>query len=395
MEIQRLQQLIAQEGAEAWVLVDYENRNPNIVALLGQKMLTRKIVAIIPASGKPVLICHAIDTVYLKDEATLSRFELAVYHTWQEMLALEKEHIGVFKTVLMDVSEFGLLPRVSLADHGSVAYVQSLGVKVLPSANLLQELSAVIGAKGLQSQKRACKTALKIKDEAFRLIALHLRQRGESDELDIQEFVARRFDEEGMVYDEKPLVAIGPNASDPHYTPTPERHSKIKEGDVVLIDMWAKYKGEGEVYADITWMGYCGTSVPQEVEDRFQLVKAARDGVIEFLSRELPKREVQAYEADDVARDIITKGGYGPYFIHRVGHNISDDVSPHGPGANLDNYESHDFRRLSEGTSFSDEPGIYAPDFGVRSETDLHIENRQLIVVGGLQDKVIPILALD
>lgn len=395
MEIEAIKHLIAQEGAEAWILVDYENRNPNLVSLLGEKMLTRKIVAVIPAKGKPVLICHAIDTVYLKDERTAQNFDLAVYHTWQEMLALEKQYIVPYKTVLMDVSENGLLPRVSLADYGSVSYVKELGVDIRPSANLLQELSAIVGHKGLESQRKACNTALKIKDEAFRLLAMHLRERGESDELAIQDFIARRFDEEGMIYDEKPLVAIGPNASDPHYTPTPEQHSKIRKGDVVLIDMWAKYKGKGEVYADITWMGYCGESVPQEVEERFALVKAARDGVIEFLSRELPKREVQAYEADDVARAIITKGGYGPYFIHRVGHNISDDVSPHGPGANLDNYESHDFRRLAEGTSFSDEPGIYAPDFGVRSETDLHIENRQLIVVGGLQDKVIPILALD
>ena len=394
MNIHAIQTLIAKEGAQAWVLVDYENRNPNFVAFLGQKMLTRKIIMVIPAQGKPFLITHAIDTVYLQDEQTKANFDLCVYHTWEEMLALQKEKIACFETVLMDISEFGLLPRVSLADYGSVSYIRSLGVEVLPSANLLQQTSAVIGHKGLESQRKACNMSLKIKDEAFRLIALHLSQKGESDELEIQEFIAHRYDEEGMVYDEKPLVAIGPNASNPHYTPTPEAHSKIKPGDVVLIDMWAKYKGEGEVYSDITWMGYCGTSVPQVVAERFAIVKAARDGVIAFLSEQLPLREVEAWEADDVARKIITDAGYGPYFIHRVGHNISDDVSPHGPGANLDNYESHDFRKLEEGTSFSDEPGIYAPDFGVRSETDLHIENRQLIVVGGLQDEVIPILSL-
>ena len=394
MELANIQSLIAKEGAEAWVLLDYENRNPNLVSFLGEKMLTRKIIMVIPVASKPFLICHGIDSVYLQDEQTKANFDLCIYHTWQEMLSLEKEKIGCYKKVLMDISEYGLLPRVSLADHGSVAYIQSLGVEVLPSANLLQLTSAIIGHEGLLSQQRACQTALRIKDEAFRLIAREIRTKGQSDELAIQDYIARRFEEEGMVYDERAIVAIGPNASNPHYAPTPECHSPIREGDVVLIDMWAKYKGKGEVYADITWMGYCGRSVPEEVEKRFELVKAARDGVIEFLTRELPRRDVQAYEADDVAREIITKGGYGPYFFHRVGHNISDDVSPHGPGANLDNYESHDFRRLEEGTSFSDEPGIYAPDFGVRSETDLHIENRQLIVVGGLQDKVIPILSL-
>ena len=394
MNIKNLQNLIKKEGAEAWVIVDYENRNPSLLKILGEKMLTRKIIMVIPGEEKPFLITHAIDTVYLKDEATLERFDLKVYHTWQEMLALEKEFIGKYQNILMDISEFGLLPRVSLADYGSVEYLKGLGLKILPSANLLQKITAVVGDKGLESQRRACEMSLKIKDEAFRLIALELSQKGYSDELDIQAFIGKRYEEEGMEFDELPLVAIGPNASDPHYTPTPQAHSRIKMGDVVLIDMWAKFKGKGEVYSDITWMGYCGREVPKIVEERFELVKKARDGVISFLSEELPKREVCGYEADDVARRIITKGGFGEYFIHRVGHNISDDVSPHGPGANLDNYESHDFRRLESGTSFSDEPGIYAPDFGVRSETDLHNQNGKLIVVGGLQDKVIPIMSL-
>lgn len=142
-------------------------------------------------------------------------------------------------------------------------------------------------------------------------------------------------------------------------------------------------------------MGYVGTDIPQIYVDRFNIVKAARDGAIEFLRHELPLRNVQAFEVDDVARDIITKAGYGEYFMHRLGHSIYDDDSPHGPGANLDNYESHDTRVLLDGTSFSDEPGIYAPDFGVRSETDLHIKGKELLVVGGLQEAIIPILSLD
>ena len=198
-----------------------------------------------------------------------------------------------------------------------------------------------------------------------------------------------------MFYDEAPLVAIGPNASNPHYTPTEDCFSPIVEGDLVLIDMWAKYREPHAVYADITWMGYVGTDVPEVYQKRFAIVKAARDGAIEFLKQELPKREVQAYEVDDVARKIISDAGYGKYFIHRLGHSIYDDDSPHGPGANLDNYESHDTRVLLDGTSFSDEPGIYAPDFGIRTETDLHVQGKELLVVGGLQEEIIPILSLD
>ena len=357
--LKRIQELVGQNGADAYIILDYENRNPSLVKLLGEKMLTRKIIAVIPKEGKPYLITHSIDTVYLSDEKTAD-----------------------------------LLPRVSLADWGSVDYVLSLGVKVIPSANILQSLSAVVGEKGLQSQQKACKTALKIIKEAFRLIALEVSQMGVSDEYKIQQFITRRFDEEGMIYDEPPIVAIGPNASNPHYAPTDKVSSPIHEGDLVLIDMWAKYKEPGSVYADITWMGYVGKNVPAVYVDRFNIVKAARDGVIAFLKENLPVREVAAYEADDVARKIITDAGYGEYFIHRVGHNIADDVSPHGPGANLDNFESHDDRTLLSGTSFSDEPGIYAPDFGVRSETDLfHLEG-ELYVTGGLQEEIVPIMSL-
>ena len=395
MEIQNIQQLVKQGGADAWILLDYENHNPALLRFLGQKMLTRKIFMVIPASGRPYLITHSIDTVYLSDDETLSRFDLKVYKTWQEMLALERSLFASYHIVMMEVSEAGLLPRVSLADYGSVAFVKDLGIKVIPSADLLQEMTCVMDEKGLQSQIEACKTCLKIKDEAFSLIAKRIREEGVTDEYEIQQFIAHRFDEEGMVYDEAPLVAIGPNASNPHYTPTKDQFSKIKAGDLVLIDMWAKFAAPGSIYADITWMGYVGTSVPQKYVDRFNLAKAARDGAIEFLKRELPLRPVQAYEVDDVARKIITEGGYGEYFVHRLGHSIYSDDSPHGPGANLDNFESHDTRILLDGTSFSDEPGIYTPEFGVRTETDLHIKGKELLVVGGLQEAIIPILSLD
>lgn len=395
MDIATIQNLIKQEHANAWVMVDYENRNKNVVSLLGEKMLTRKLVLIIPAEGKPQLIVHVIDTVYLRDEDIVSHFELRPYKTWQKMLEIEKEILSSYKVVLMDVSEFGLLPRVSLADHGSVEYVRSLGVEVKPSADVLQHLSAVLSDEELDLQKKACKITLKIKDEAFAEISRIIKEKGETDELEIQQFIARRFREEGLVFDEAPLVAIGPNASDPHYTPTPDKHSKIKEGDLVLIDMWAKHDLPSGVYADITWMGYVGKEVPEVYKKRFEIVKRSRDAVIAFLKEQLPLRDVQAYEADDVARKVISDAGYGDYFLHRVGHNIAVDVSPHGPGANLDNYESHDTRKLLAGTSFSDEPGIYAPDFGVRSETDLHNRNGELLVLAGLQDEIIPILNLD
>ena len=393
MNLQDMQKAIEKEGADAWVLVDYENRNPVVAKLLLHKMLTRKIILIIPSHGKAQIICHSIDQVFLQDESLKETFSLNIYKTWQEMLNLEKNLLSSYRKVLMDVSENGLLMRVSLADYGSVDYVKKLGLEVASSMNILQSMTAIISEKGRKFQQKACKTALKIKDEAFAKIREDILSKGVSDEYEIQQFICDRFHEEGMIYDDPAIVAIGENANNPHYGPTQETHSPIKEGDLVLIDMWAKYDEDEAVYADITWMGYVGKEVPQIYKDRFNIVKAARDGVISFLKKELPLREVHAYEADDVARKIITDAGYGDFFVHRVGHNISDDVSPHGPGANLDNYETHDERSLLPGTSFSDEPGIYAPDFGIRSETDLYNDNGKLEVVAGLQEEIIALLA--
>ena len=392
MNLKQIQEHIQSLGADAWILVDYENKNPTLVKLLGQRMLTRKIFLVIPARGKPYLITHSIDTVYLNDEQTKDNFDLRVYKTWKQMLELERKSFKSYKIVFMDVSENGLLPRVSLADYGSVSFIASMGIEILSSADLMQYQTAIMDEKALQSQIEACKTSLKIKDDAFAFIKEKTLKDGHTDEYEVQQFIAKRYLEEGMYFDEAPLVAIGINASNPHYTPTKEQYSPIKKGDLVLIDMWAKFKEPGSVYSDITWMGYVGKEVPAVYAERFEIIKAARDGAIAFLKDQLPLRDVRAYEADDVARGIITKAGYGDYFVHRLGHSIYDDDSPHGPGANLDNFESHDTRLLLDGTSFSDEPGIYAPDFGMRTETDLHIKGKELLVVGGLQDKIIPIL---
>jgi Xaa-Pro dipeptidase len=392
MDLSKIRPVLTSHNAQAWIIVDYENRNPMTTAFLGNKMLTRKLFIVVPLSGRPYLITHAIDTVFLNDPAITKDFDLKVYHTWQEMFQLEKESFASYHKVLMDVSEKGLLPRVSLADYGSVDFIHSLGIEIDSSADILQSFAAAYSEEAHQLQLKADALTLQIKDEAFAKIKELILKDGETDEYTIQKFISDRFHEEGMVYDDPAIVAIGPNANNPHYGPTQSVHSPIKKGDLVLIDMWAKMNVPEGVYADITWMGYVGTSVPKIYADRFQIVKNARNAAIEFLKRELPKRTVEGYEVDDAARAVIEKAGYGEYFIHRTGHNIAVDVSPHGPGANMDDYESHDTRSLIDHTSFSIEPGIYAPDFGVRSETNVFVDGKEPVVVAGLQENVIAIL---
>ena len=383
---------LSKNNVDAWILVDYENRNKTVVSFLGNKMLTRKIFVIFPKDEKPYIICHSIDTVFLNDPEILKEFDLRVYKRWQEMLAIEKESFKNYKKVYMDISENGLLPRISLADYGSVEFVKSLGIEILSSGDLLQQFNAVYSSRAHELQLQACKLALQIKDEAFTKIKEEILLHNEVQEYSIQQFICDRFHEEGMVYDDAAIVAVGKNASNPHYGPDEKTSSPIRKGDVVLIDMWAKMDDPEGVYADITWMGYVGESVPEEIENRFQVLKRAIDLDIEYLEKNLPLRRVEGYEIDDIGRKYIESKCYGEYFTHRTGHSIAVDVSPHGPGVNIDNYESHDTREIANGVTFSLEPGIYAPDYGMRSETDIYIENGKPIAVGGRQEHVIAIL---
>ena len=386
-----IEEYLEKNHIDAWIIVDYENRNKTLVSFLGEKMLTRKIIMVFEKNRKPYLITHTIDTVFLKD--LQDKFDLVVYKTWKEMLQLEKKMFKDYKKVCMDISEDGLLPRISLADYGSVEYVKSLGIEAVSSGDLLQRFLACYDKESYALQEEAIEKSLRIKDEAFRFIKKEIEEKGKTDEYQVQQYISRRFHEEGMVYDDEPIVAINSNASNPHYGPTKEIHSDISEGDCVLIDMWAKMDHPKAVYSDITWMGYVGKEVPKVYEDRFQILRRAVDTAFDFLRQELPLREVFGYEVDDVAREVVEKSGYGEYFTHRTGHNIAVDVSPHGPGVNIDNYESHDTRKIIPNISFSLEPGIYAPDFGMRSETNVYIdEDKVPHMVAGRQEHVIAIL---
>ena len=388
-QIEIVKEYLKNKGLDAWILLDYENHNPAIISFLGRKMLTRKIFLIVPKEGKPYLICHSIDTVFLKDNED---FDLKVYKTWQEMLNLEKENFSRYKKVCMDISADGLLPRVSLADYGSVEYIKKLGLEVVSSADILQKLTATLGNEAKELQREANKKVLKIKDEAFEKIASDIKEKGKSNEYEVQQFICKRFKEEGMTWDDDPIVAIGQNASNPHYGPTKEVNDDIHEDDLVLIDMWAKMDNPKGVYSDITWMGYVGEIVPEVYENRFKILKKAIDLCVEFLNTNIGVRQVFGFEVDDVSRKYINEQGYGEYYTHRVGHSIAIDVGPHGCGVNMDNYETHDFREIIPNVCFSLEPGIYAPDFGMRSETNVLIDDSKVVVVAGRQEKIIPIL---
>lgn len=390
-KISLIQDYLKQNDYDSYIIPSYENNIPLVVDLLGKKMLTRKLFLVIDKNKKPYLIAHAIDEIFLKDN--LVDFDIHIYKTYQEMLSLIKSLFTPYKNVIMDVSENGLLPRISLADYGTVSFIKSLGVNIYSSGDILQVLTCKLNERNYSLMKKACELNLKIKDLAFLKIKEDILTKGFSDEYEIQSFITSKYKENNMVYDEPPIVAVNLNASNPHYTPNSSLHSQIKKGDVVLIDMWAKMNDEDAVYSDITWMGEVSSTISLKVEERFHILRNAVDKAVDFLKENLKKRSVKGYEVDALVHSEIDKSPYGEYFIHRTGHNISYDVSPHGPGVNIDNYECKDTRSIIKNIAFSLEPGIYYTDFGMRLETDVYIDDDyNPILVGGRQEEIIPIL---
>lgn len=391
--IARVRSELLAKHADAWIIVDYENKHPVTQAFFGDKMLTRKLFLVLPKDSRPYIVCHAIDQKRLEEDAGIvGNFDFLPYKTWEEMCLQLRRGIVKYRKALMDFVAGGALQLDSAVDYGTAAYVRSLGIVLSSSADLLQYFTATISEEGIASQRSVCEKLLTIKDEAFAKISAALKSNSPISEYDVQQFICQRFDEEGLFYDEAPIVAIGKNANDPHYAPSEAKSSPIELESLVLIDMWAKENRADAIYGDITWMGYTGKEVPVDCKKAFEALKTATDAGIEYLKKNLSGNGVRGYQLDDVVRQVINEKGYEDYFIHRTGHNIYNGPSPHGPGANVDNYETHDNRHLLEHTSFSIEPGIYTPVFGMRSETDVTIIDGNPEVVGGRQTEIIKLL---
>jgi len=234
----------------------------------------------------------------------------------------------------------------------------------------------------------AAKRVDQIRGEAFQLIGERIRSENPISEFEVHEFILRRFDQSGLESDHGPIVAVNANASDPHYAPSAERAAHIQPGDVVLIDMFAKLSQPGSIFYDITWTGVCGDTIPDRVQRIFEVVRDARKKATEFVIRKIGASErLAGFEVDDVARGYIESQGLGEYFFHRTGHSIAVEI--HGTGANMDNLESHDERQLVPGSCFSVEPGVYLPEFGIRSEVNMYVGDGFAKVTGEEQEQLV------
>jgi Xaa-Pro dipeptidase len=230
----------------------------------------------------------------------------------------------------------------------------------------------------------------RIRAAAFQKIASDLASGQRVTEWDINRFVRAGFESSGLATDHGPIVAVNSNMSDPHYEPEAQGSRQIRAGDAVLIDLWAKLDRPSAVYYDITWTGYCGPTPPSALENLFEVVRDARDRAIHRVQTAIERREViHGFDVDDAARSFIKERGFGDYFFHRTGHSIGEEV--HGTSANMDNLETHDERRIIPQTCFSIEPGVYLPEFGIRSEVDVYVGATEAQVTGEAQRKLVTI----
>ena len=390
-----IQTALKEAGLDGWLFYDFRRSDPlayRILKLNLHGITSRRWCYHVPASGEPTKIVHAIE----REKLDSLPGKKIVYLPWQELHAAIRDTItgGGAKRVAMQYSPAGDIPYMSRVDAGVIELIRSFGVEPVTSADLVARFEAVWTPEQKRTHDVAARNIHNFIQEGFAEIARRLRQNLPTTEYDLQQFIMRRYEEEGMTCDgDPPIVAVNANSANPHYGPTAETHAPIKQGDFVLFDVWAKLREPGAVYADQTWTGFVGASVPEEHQDIFRVVREARDAGVEFVKEGVRAgRELRGAEVDDVTRAVIERAGYGKQFLHRTGHSIGEEV--HGNGANIDNLETRDSRRILPNTCFSIEPGIYLEGkFGVRSELDMYVGHGYAEVTGQpVQTEVVAIL---
>ncbi len=392
-DIYHIQSLLAAAGLDGWLLFDFRGMNPiaaRIAGLPAEPMTTRRWAYYIPAQGEPEWLVHAIELAPFRDQPVEPRS----YVRWQELQAQLRAMMGDARRIAMEYSPGGAIPYIGRVDAGTLEMIRGLGVEVVTSADLVQAVEARLSAEQLAGHRRAAADLLRAKDAAFAYVTQALRTGQLVTEHSLQQWIAARLAEAGLVADHDAIVAVNAHSADPHYAPTAERYAVIEPGDFLLLDIFAKGPAPDAIYADITWVSLCTDSVPPRYQHIGHIVAEARDAAVDFIQREIAAGNlVRGCDVDDACRVVIQQAGYGQYFIHRTGHSLG--TSGHGNGANMDNLETNDTRRLLPGTAFTIEPGIYLPgDFGVRLEIDLYVHDDHVeITTLPLQHEILALLA--
>ena len=382
-----IQAALREENLDGWLFFDHHLRDPLAYRILNfdpPRTPSRRWYYLIPAHGEPRKLEHRIERNMLGALPGVTH----VYSSWATQVDGLATLLAGCRRVAMQYSPDCAIPYVAMVDAGTVELVRARGVEVASSANLVQYFEARWTQDKLDSHLAAGQLVDEIRRRAFEEIGDRLRGRELVNEWIIAAFIRQAFERAGLYTDHGPIVAVNANCSNPHYEPHPENSAPIEQGDVVLIDMWAKLARPGSVYYDITWTGYTDHEIPSNVQNIFSVVAGARDAAIAKVQTTIANGQpLYGYEVDDACRGHIREHGLAEYFVHRTGHSIGEEV--HGSGANMDNLETHDERRVIPWTCFSVEPGIYLPEFGIRSEVNLFIGDTAARVTGEKQEKML------
>ncbi|HXE79610.1 MAG TPA: M24 family metallopeptidase [Vicinamibacterales bacterium] len=387
LDIPAVQAALREEGLDGWLLYDFHGSNPiarHVVGLGNGKMTTRRWYYLVPAEGEPEGLVHAIEPHTLDGLPGTKRR----YAGREQLQSLLADLLASKRRIAMEYSPGGAIPYLGRVDAGTIDSIRALGVEVVSSGDLVQRFEACWDEAAIESHRAASDRLYRIKDRTFAAIRERVQRGTPTSEYEIQQLMTKWFVEEGLVSDSPPVVAVNRNAGNPHYMPPAEGSAPIGRHDLVLIDLWGKLDRPGAVYADITWMGYTGSEVPAEAAAAFAAIVRARDAAVDLVqSAARSGTELRGWEVDRAARELLQSAGYGAHILHRTGHSLGETV--HGNGVHLDDYETHDDRRLMPGAGFTIEPGLYFETFGVRTEINVVFGRGEAVVTGPRQTEIL------
>jgi Xaa-Pro aminopeptidase len=391
MNLDAIQSALRDAGHDGWLFYDHHHRDPigeRILGLDPKAHITRRWYYYIPAAGEPRKLMHRIEQGRL-DTLPGSK---GLYSSWQELAAGLEAMLSKSKRIAMQYSPNNAIMYVSMVDAGTVEFLRSIGKQIVSSADLVSQFEAVLTEKQIVSHSVAQMAIDQILEEGWKEIGRRLRpakgKPGKVTEFDMVQWLSEGMKRANLVWENGPNVSVNANCSDSHYEPTADRTADIKEGDFLLIDIWGRVDDADSIFYDITWTGVVGREPTEREQLVFETVRNARDAAISAVEQAFATgRPIRGFEADDASRAVIGAAGFADYFTHRTGHNIAHEI--HGPGAHLDNLETHDVRQILPNTCFSVEPGIYLPEFGVRSEIDMLTAPGKAWVTGKIQRELV------
>ncbi len=393
MNLEQIQKALQSERLDGWLFYDFRKSNPiayQILSIPLNSFFSRRWFYFVPANGTPIALVSAVESHVLNSLPGVQR----IFRTWQEMRSHLEALLTVGMRIAMEYSPMNAIPYMSRVDGGTLELIRSYNVEVVSSANIAQRFIAQLSEAQMESHREAGRRLIAAKDALFAALGNDLRTGVTLNEYSVVQRFTTLIQHAGLALNDPPHVAVNANASNPHYEPTSENHSPIRRGDLILFDFWAHLPEEDAIIADYTWVAFAGTrdEIPPALHQIFEIVRKARDTGIAFIrSRLSTQQHVEGSDVDDATRAVIADAGYADYFVHRTGHNIG--IAVHGNGANLDNFETQDNRILLPSTCCSMEPGIYLPEFGIRSEVNLLVHELDVEVTGTpVQEEIVALM---